>query len=95
MPLNQLAEYQRRLWLQGKLTYAQTAKMASEMAETRRRSVRSHEDLRLNCEDSEVLLDSEGFISQLEEEGGGADAPKPGRRPMELLLPWVLTGGVD
>lgn len=95
MPLNQLAEYQRRLWLQGKLTYAQTAKMASEMAETWRRSVRSHEDLRLNCEDSEVLLDSEGFISQLEEEGGGADAPKPGRRPMELLLPWVLTGGVD
>lgn len=99
MPLNQLAEHKRRLWLQGKLTCAQTAKMAakmaSEMAETRRWSVKSHKDLRLNCEDSEVLLDSEGFISQLDEEGGGTGAPKPGSRPMELLLPWLLTGGVD
>lgn len=65
------------------------------MAETRRRPAESREDLRLNCEDSEVLLDSEGFMSQLDEEGGGTDAPKPGRRPMELLLPWLLTGGVD
>lgn len=95
MPLNQLAEYKRRLWLQGKLTYAHMAKMASEMAETRHRSVKSHKDLRLNCEDSEVLLDSEGFISQLDEEVGGTDAPKPGSRPMELLLPWLLTGGLD
>lgn len=36
MPLDQLAKDQRRLWLQGKLTYAQAAKMASEMVETRR-----------------------------------------------------------
>lgn len=50
--------------------------------------------LRLNCEDSEVVLDSEAFISQLEEEGGGTGAPSPASRPMEVLLPWLLTGWV-
>lgn len=50
--------------------------------------------LRLNCEGSGVLFDSEGFISQLDEEGGGTDVPKPGSRPMELLLPWLLTGAL-
>lgn len=50
--------------------------------------------LRLYCEDSEVVLDSEVFMSQLEEEGGGTGAPRPGSRPIEVLLPWVLTGGV-
>lgn len=48
--------------------------------------------LRLNCEDSEVF-DSEAFMSQLDEEGGGTGTPRPGSRPMEALLPWVLTGG--
>lgn len=48
--------------------------------------------LRLNCD---VLLDSEGFRSQLDEGGGGTDVPKLGSRPMELLLPWLLTGGLD
>lgn len=32
-------------------------------------------------------------MSQLEEEGGGTGAPRPGSRPMEVLLPWVLAGG--
>lgn len=95
MPLNQLAEYKRRLWLQGKLTYTQTTQIASELSQTQRRFVQSHQNVRLNCEDSEVLFDSEGFISQLDEEGGGPDAPKPGSRPMELLLPWLQTGGLD
>lgn len=51
--------------------------------------------LRLNCEESDVLLDSEGFMSQLDEEGGGTDVPRPGSRPMELPLPWLLAGGLD
>lgn len=51
------------------------------------------EHLRLNCEDSEVVLDSEAFMSQLDEEGGGTAAPRPGSRPMEVLPPWVLAGG--
>lgn len=39
------------------------------------------------------MLESEVFMSQLEEEGGDTDAPKPGSRPIEVLPPWVLTGG--
>lgn len=42
-----------------------------------------------------MLFDSEGFISQLDEAGGGTDVPKLGSRPMELLLPWLLAGGLD
>lgn len=45
------------------------------------------EHLRLNCEDNEVAFDSEAFMSQLDEEGGGTGAPRPGSRPMELLVP--------
>lgn len=51
--------------------------------------------LRLNCDGSDELLDSEGFTSQLDEEGGGTDVPKLGSRPMELLLPWLLPGALD
>lgn len=47
----------------------------------------SFEDLRLNCEDSEVVLDSDPFISQVEEERGGTGAPRPGSRPADVLLP--------
>lgn len=49
--------------------------------------------LRLNCEESEVVLDSEAFMSQLVDEGGDTGAPRPVSRPMEVLVPWVLTGG--
>lgn len=45
------------------------------------------EHLRLNCEDNEVVFDSDAFMSQLEEEGGGTGAPRPGSLPMEVLLP--------
>lgn len=45
------------------------------------------ERLRLNCEDNEVVFDSDAFMSQLEEEGGGTGAPRPGSRPIEVLLP--------
>lgn len=40
-----------------------------------------------------MVLDSEAFMSQLEEESGGTCAPRPGSRPVEVLLPWVLAGG--
>lgn len=40
-----------------------------------------------------MVLDSEALMSQLDEDGGGTGA-RPGSRPMEALLPWVLTGGV-
>lgn len=57
-------------------------------------SPRKHRDhLRLNCEDKDALLDSEAFMSQLEDDGGGTGAPRPGSRPVEVLLPGVLTGG--
>lgn len=45
------------------------------------------EHSRLNCEDNEVVFDSDAFMSQLEEGGGGTDAPRPGSLPMEVLLP--------
>lgn len=34
-----------------------------------------------------MVFDSEAFMSQLDEEGGGTGAPRPGSRPMELLVP--------
>ncbi len=106
MPLNQLAQHKRRLWLQAKLTcrhkHSILKKVYIHMTtcdKTRHTCMHgctvtvSLEHLRLNCEDSEVLLDSEAFMSQLDEEGGGTGAPRPGSRPMEALLPWVLAGG--
>ena len=110
VPLNQLAQHKRRLWLQAKLTWAHTryrhrtrtlhrnTHMPSLINVTRTdtrgcvAALRASHS-RLNCEDSEVALDSEAFMSQLDEEGGGTGAPRPGSRQMEALLPWVLTGG--
>lgn len=44
-------------------------------------------NLRLNCEDNELVFDSDAFMSQLDEEGGGTGAPSPGSLPMEVLVP--------
>lgn len=84
-PLVQLAQHQRRFWLQAELPCGHrsrvTARPAPETGSARRYS-------RLNCE---AALGSEALTPQLEEGGGGA--PRPGRQHMEALLPWVLVGG--
>lgn len=37
MPLNELAQYERRLWLQAEFTYGQTTKTSSETYENSRK----------------------------------------------------------